>query len=55
MMQTKIVNICTHGRKCMWIRRKDDGLFCGLALKQGKRVRLNNKPIKYCDEKQYYE
>lgn len=35
-MQTKIINICTHGRKCMWIRRKDDGLFCGLALKQGE-------------------
>ena len=51
MMQTKIVNICTHGRKCMWIRRKDDGLFCGLALKHGKRVRLDNKSIKKCDKK----
>ena len=44
-----------HGRKCMWIRRNGDGLFCGLALKQGKRVRLDNNPIKHCDKKQYYE
>ena len=55
---TKIENIrnfCTMHRRCMWMKRDHDGqLYCAWTVKTGKPKLMLTKPVKKCDNKQYY-
>lgn len=42
-------------RRCMWMKRDHDGqLYCAWTVKTGKPKLMLTKPVKKCDNKQYY-